>query len=34
MIAIAHADGIIKTEEVAGIEKVYRSLGLILDCLL
>ena len=28
MIAIAHADGIIKTEEVAGIEKVYRILGL------
>jgi hypothetical protein len=28
MIAIAHADGIIKTEEVAGIEKVYQILGL------
>jgi hypothetical protein len=28
MIAIAHADGLIKTEEVAGIEKIYRILGL------
>lgn len=28
MIAIAHADGIIQTEEVAGIEKIYRILGL------
>ena len=28
MIAVAHADGIIQTEEVAGIEKIYRILGL------
>jgi len=28
MIAIAHADGLIKTEEVAGIERIYRILGL------
>jgi tellurite resistance protein len=28
MIAVAHADGIIRTEEVAGIEKIYRILGL------
>jgi hypothetical protein len=29
MIAVAHADGIIQTEEVAGIEKIYRILALI-----
>lgn len=28
MIAVAHADGIIQTEEVAGIEKIYRILGI------
>jgi hypothetical protein len=30
MIAVAHADGIIQTEEVAGIEKIYRILAWIL----
>ena len=28
LVAAAHADGIVSTEEVAGIEKVYRALGL------
>lgn len=28
VVAIAHADGIIQSEEVVGIEKVYRALGL------
>ena len=28
LVAAAHADGIVSTEEVAGIEKIYRALGL------
>jgi tellurite resistance protein len=28
LVAAAHADGIVSTEEVAGVEKIYRALGL------